>query len=185
MSSPPLLFLQAATQLQMVTGVIFAPVAQNSTLGCGGTREWKEPQSQADVVEQGRSTLPVHLPAQTCRWETTFPLLKASVISFSIQAAKPIYEQMQNYKWIMVIRVPGASESLDKYLLPLLLTNRVVPSLPNVTALVWRNLASSAFISSSAVSKHQARSEGISCQQRLGALLASGERGSKWGIFRR
>lgn len=57
---------------------------------------------------------------------------------------------MQNYEWIMVIRVSArSSESLNKCLFPLLLTNSVVPSLPNFTALFWRNLASSCFISSS------------------------------------
>lgn len=41
------------------------------------------------------------------------------------------------------------SESLSKFLFPLLHTNRVVSSLPNLTVLFWRNLTSSSFISSS------------------------------------
>ena len=41
------------------------------------------------------------------------------------------------------------SESLNKFLFLLLHTNRVVPSLPNFTALFWRNLTSSSFIGSS------------------------------------
>lgn len=65
----------------------------------------------------------------------------------------------------MIIQMTSRlSESLNKFLFPLLHTNRVVPSLPNLTALFWRNLTSSSFISSSCNPKlFQSGAAGIQC----------------------